>query len=495
MECIKFRVSFLFDWRPDICCPLQVFGMLEKSGKSERRGLTLHGHAVCGKTFRLCLGIGRHRFDRLREAANKKLPCPVDERFMPKKFQSLPKDSVQPVVTEWLHEMYMTTAEPLPEAADNIRRRGKRPRSLYKTQPQEGQGHSSLAKFLPPGSIQDYLELCRSDHQGLKIGRKAFTRVPKPIGKGCKFIFSLKFYLLSKLDLIFEFGENAPRTLQAWEEGFRDKLFIRPRSQHAKCSYCVRHRLLLRRLRRQLPARAAQMIMYKRHLAKQYSDRLTYWKNRSHARLGENVPDGLPSLCVMIDSIDHSKFAWPKGEALNAKCFGQFVRPTLQVTFALVHGRALLGYISEAHVSHDSSWSADVLCNVLDVIKQECPELDLRRTVLHLHSDNASKELKNNTCLRLMSTLVGGRRLAACSLNTLQSGHSHEDIDQIFSGLASHIMAEQELSGPQAILESIERWMAQPSLRPLERVKRVVKVDQNRAWWPGRFVFIKQHRL
>ena len=47
-----------------------------------------------------------------------------------------------------------------------------------------------------------------------------------------------------------------------------------------------------------------------------------------------------------------------------------------------------------------------------------------------------TKELKNNIVFRLLSALVGCRWLHACSFNTLQSGHSHEDIDEAFSALA-----------------------------------------------------------
>ena len=92
-------------------------------------------------------------------------------------------------VYEWLEKMYLTTAEPLPEAysvdaaaspPNLVRRRGKRPRHFVKVDPdaRNEKGHSQGAKFLPPGTIGEYLELCRADHPGAKIGRKLFTRVP-----------------------------------------------------------------------------------------------------------------------------------------------------------------------------------------------------------------------------------------------------------------------------------------------------------------------------
>ncbi len=249
-----------------------------------------------------------------------------------------------------------------------------------------------------------------------------------------------------------------PSSAKAWEEAFRHTLFIiRPKTQHGKCSICVRNKLCLKRLRRNLPARQAQMELFRAHLSKQSADRISYWKNRADGRLGIK-PDSITMLCLTVDSIDHSKFIWPKiiGHAEQGL------------------GRACLFYVSESHVAHDSSWTTDVVAHVLEVIKKEFPELDTRQCHLALHGDNSSKGLKNNTILRLLASMVGCHRLQECSLNTLQAGHSHEDIDQLFSGLAT----------PAEIVASIQRWLDLPSTRPLEKVKKVFKVDQNRAWTP-----------
>lgn len=286
---------------------------------------------------------------------------------------------------------------------------------------------------------------------------------------------------------LFQDGTLNEFTWQVWEEGFRSRLFIRPKSQHGKCSICLRHKAVVKKLRRNLPARAAQMKQYQLHLCKQYSDRQIYWQNRSHARLADEKPDGTTTLCLAVDSIDHSKFAWPRSCAMSAKEFGQFIRPCLSVTMALLHGKACLVYVSESHVSHDSSWTCDLICHVLEVVRQEFGEVDLRRCSLHCHGDNASKELKNNSVCRLLSALVGCRRLHSCSLNTLQSGHSHEDIDQAFSSLAGHIANEAELHTPAAFIESIQRWLSKASTRPTEPVRRVFRVDKNRAWSFGFF--------
>ena len=164
--------------------------MLKPAEAGARFALSLNGYKVCNKTWRLLLGIGKNRFQRLRSAAIKDLDCPVDERFQPKKHLYLPKGGeIRAAIVEFLQTMYLTVAEPLPEAyaidaaksAPNlIRRRGKRPRHLYKHEPAnpEGtKGHSADAKFLPPSTIGEILQLCRAEYPHLQIGRKLFCRV------------------------------------------------------------------------------------------------------------------------------------------------------------------------------------------------------------------------------------------------------------------------------------------------------------------------------
>ena len=111
---------------------------------------------------------------------------------MPQKFSRLPPSSVRPLVVEYLQRRYESTAEPLPEAFQAqteiaatqpqgvVRKRGKRPRHLFKSDPAADKGmkgHKAEAKFLPPGTILEYLELCRAEVPDAKIGRKVFCAV------------------------------------------------------------------------------------------------------------------------------------------------------------------------------------------------------------------------------------------------------------------------------------------------------------------------------
>ena len=166
--------------------------------------------------------------------------------------------------------------------------------------------------------------------------------------------------------------------------------------------------------------------------------------------------------------------------------------------------------------------------NLVQKLRQEFIELDFRRCSLHCHGDNASKELKNNSVFRLLSALVGCRWLHACSFNTLQSGHSHEDIDEAFSALAGqHSFALKFLAQLMTALSCLRiifefhgflqilrqrRCQRQPRLvhdqsqnqlqkrtqitkkcaeiagtRPTEPVRRVFR-DKDRAWSFGLFV-------
>ena len=162
--------------------------MFKEQKRATRFSMTLLGQPVCLVAFRLLMGIGKRRAGRLHRAARAgDEDCPVDERFVPKRHAYLPETSVKPQVLEFLQKIYNTLAEPLPEARSrleghdpdllpSIKKRGKRPRHLYKIDA-DTKAYREGVKFLPPGSIRDYHELCKSEYPALKIGRKVFSRV------------------------------------------------------------------------------------------------------------------------------------------------------------------------------------------------------------------------------------------------------------------------------------------------------------------------------
>eukprot|EP00438_Fugacium_kawagutii_P023129 Skav208786 [mRNA] locus=scaffold931:204460:215795:- [translate_table: standard] len=395
--------------------------MLKKQETGDRCGLTLLGHPVCQRSWRLLLGVGKARFRRLRAAilAGAEI-CPLDLRYTPRKNKIIPSsDSVRVKIHEWLLTAYHQMAEPLPEGVTDLslgktaekdtsgplKRRGRRPRSYVKHQ-EERSGH----------------------HR------------------------------------------------DAWEEGFGSTLFIRPRSQHKSCSTCIRHKLLIAKLGADEEARRQQLLMYRRHLDRQYRDRMAYWSSRTLSRLGPQS-SGDRTVVITLDSMDHAKYSYPKGLALQSKDFNSFIRPCLTCTAAIIHGYATIIVLAEPYVHQTSSWTCEILAHCMHLLAQD-PTVDLKRYEVIAFGDNSSKELKNNAVLRLLSGLTASRRIRRAELRTLQSGHSHEDLDQTFSILSSFLSSQSELSTPSDYRQAIEDWLRCPSVRPLEPRKHVYLVNQ-----------------
>lgn len=145
---------------------------------------------------------------------------------------------------------------------------------------------------------------------------------------------------------------------------FGDCMSIREHTQHSQCGQCVRYKLLIRRLRNDSAALVHQTKCFEAHLAKQYADRVVYWKARTLSRIPMG-PTGRPSICIITDAIDHSKFRVPRSKIFNSKEMGGFIRPCMDMTTVLVHGRYVLMALSEQWVRKDSSWCAELLAYTL----------------------------------------------------------------------------------------------------------------------------------
>ena len=142
----------------------------------------VQGHRVCKRAYALIMGIGKSRLQKMTLSISKDESCPIDGRFgQPKENQFLSPSSARPLCMDFLEKIYHELAEPMPDARDDgqnegiklqFKRRGKRPRHRFK---RDDLSRDQI-KFLPPGTILDYLELCRAENPKHKIGRTVFCR-------------------------------------------------------------------------------------------------------------------------------------------------------------------------------------------------------------------------------------------------------------------------------------------------------------------------------
>ena len=157
--------------------------------------------------------------------------------------------------------------------------------------------------------------------------------------------------------------------LNVWKTHFPTLLF-RGKRQHAMCATCVRRKLLLSCMPH-AAARHRQRLLYDRRLADQFRDRQVYWRSRAESRTQSST------LCIIIDSIDQAKFAWPRGRMFKSKQFDSFHRPRLRITACVTHGHSANLYISHSDVQQSGSTTVEVLADTLTRLKEKgAPGLD-----------------------------------------------------------------------------------------------------------------------
>lgn len=62
------------------------------------------------------------------------------------------------------------------------------------------------------------------------------------------------------------------------------------------------------------------------------------------------------------------------------------------------------------------------------------------------------------------------------------TGHSHEDVDALFAVLSNAIEQRPEVHTPDAFLQLLQQWLSNDEVRPHEKTRAVLKVDQVRDW-------------
>lgn len=177
--------------------------------------------------------------------------------------------------------------------------------------------------------------------------------------------------------------------------------------------------------------------------------------------------------------MDRSKYRYPRSPIFASKEFSGCNRPCLDATAVVVHGYLILVGLSETWTKKDSSWSTELLFHALDRLSDQT---DYRDADICLQSDNCVRETKNNTLMRAGAYLVGTHRCKSFTMKFLMSGHSHEDIDQLFSMISNRIERCPDLPTPFSFVDLLRDFFADTSVRPHEPRRFVEKVDVVRHW-------------
>lgn len=267
---------------------------------------------------------------------------------------------------------------------------------------------------------------------------------------------------------------------EVWMVDFQDRLRIRATSHHARCSICVRHRLIIRRLG-QGPGRLAQIAEYKRHLGRQYRDRQVYWGHRSQSRSDAISGAPIRHLSLIVDGMGQAKHAYPKSESLGSKEFASWSRPRLAATTILAHGHAVVVGLSPDNVPTSGSRTMELVSYMMT---KTLSYIHWPNVFLHLEADNCCKELKHQTSLRMMGTMIALHRLRGCEFSYLSTGHSHEDIDAYFSLASSWLERHKELWSINDFQKCLTAMLANKQVRVNEPKRDVVVFDRFRDWKP-----------
>ncbi|XP_063964995.1 uncharacterized protein LOC129278782 [Lytechinus pictus] len=196
-------------------------------------------------------------------------------------------------------------------------------------------------------------------------------------------------------------------------------------NRFSKCDICTQLKQSIERTNDKQARKALQQ-QREDHLTQQKTERMKYYK---HAQKARQHPEKYIS--IIIDGMDQQSTSIPKFYR-TAKSISSAWRLPSHVTGTIVHGRGQHMFVDNKEYPHDSNLTANILLQVLNKYANSLPD------TLYLQMDNCGRENKNQCLLALCALLVELNVFKKVKLCFLMKGHTHEDIDQLFSRISTH---------------------------------------------------------
>lgn len=293
-------------------------------------------------------------------------------------------------------------------------------------------------------------------------------------------------YLASMQEQGFKRPQGSYSTLKrVWKECFEKVLKFSQYGKHSACNTCSQ----LKAEMAQAASYADKLVKSKAlcdHLERQWRDRMVYWRLKAVA-----AQEGSKWLCVIIDGADQAKFRVLKSIE-TPKALDGVERPKMKVEGCWVHGWELSFNFVEEDMPHNCNLTIEVLMRALDRCLSDWQSGAASGTPfpchLWLQMDNCSGENKNVHVAKFASMLVDRNMFRSVTTSYLQVGHTHEDIDFLFSVMSTAIRKMGNWDNPGQMVERVQMAMDAHVTRTMKDIPvRSGMLDAVRDWkqWLG----------
>ena len=222
-------------------------------------------------------------------------------------------------------------------------------------------------------------------------------------------------------------GKNMDKTLQA--AGYR-----RLTGTLGKCSVCQEYKTALKGCRKNDRRREEIWLKYRGHLILQALERRSYYDRRL---LAIKYPDEFLS-CIVDGSTQRYHNCPMLDDHTVLSNVGDFAQIKQSLTCVHFHGRETFLFPRVPYHDKGSNWTIQCVSSALENLAKSDPDKKLPKT-LFLQLDNCSGDNKNKYVFGYFSSLVSNGTFNTVVLSFLVVGHTHEDVDQLFSTIGAHL--------------------------------------------------------
>lgn len=213
-----------------------------------------------------------------------------------------------------------------------------------------------------------------------------------------------------------------------------------------------------------------------------------YYHHRNKARKNQRGNNGYTSMSIIIDGMDQAKTKLPN-PVRHSKDTEPLFQQAVHVTGILNHGGKVpaLVLLEDGRATKDANNTINSLCHTLrqQQLVGPLPE------VLYIQLDNATGENKNRFVLFFCALLVGAGVVKKVKLSFLPVGHTHEDIDQLFSRFAEALRRQDCYTWDD--LERIVRGSYTSSNGAVPNVVRNPHVPDFKGWMAANNIKMSGH--